>query len=70
MGEKFYNIFVFAEVLMEHKFHLELFWAEFSMLEGVGFVYEFDRYDGFWGVYGNGFADTTIDFVLVVYLRM
>lgn len=40
------------------------------MLEGVGFIYEFDCYDGFGSVYGNGFADAVVDFVLLFFLHM
>lgn len=35
------------------------------MLEGVGFVYEFDCYDGCGRVEGDGFADAVINPVLV-----
>lgn len=58
MGEEFYYVFVFAEVLVEHEFYLELFWTEFAMLKGMGFVYEFDS-DYWCGcIKGDGFADT------------
>lgn len=65
MGEEFYNIFVFAEVLMEHQFHLQLFRTQFAMLQSVGFVYELYGNDGRGCVKGDGFPDAVIDCVLV-----
>lgn len=60
MREEFYNVLVFAEILVEHEFHLKLLGTEFAMLEGMGFVYEFDCDYGCGCVEGDGFSDTVL----------
>lgn len=60
MRKEFYYVLVLAEILVKHEFHLELFWTEFTMLEGVGFVYEFDCDYGCGCVQRDGFSDTMV----------